>query len=124
MLPDSIDYVNAHGTATRLNDTTETYALKKVFGDHAYKFAINSSKSMLGHGLGSAGAIETIITALTLKNGIMHPTVNLDNPDPECDLDYVPNTARKADVQYALKSAFGFGGQNACLVLGRYTNRI
>lgn len=124
LAPGDIDYVNAHGTATRLNDPTETYALKQVFGNHAYELAINSSKSMLGHGLGSAGAIETIITALTLKHGILHPTVNLDNPDPECDLDYIPHTARKATVHYALKSAFGFGGQNACLVLGRYNNSL
>ncbi len=122
LTPEDIDYVNAHGTATRLNDPIETYALKQVFGDHAYQLAINSSKSMLGHGMGSAGAIETIVTALTLQQGIIHPTINLDNPDPECDLDYVPHTARKGAVNYALKSAFGFGGQNACLVLGRYTN--
>jgi beta-ketoacyl-acyl-carrier-protein synthase II len=118
--PEKIDYVNAHGTATRLNDVTETYALKHVFGEHAYKLAINSSKSMLGHGMGSAGAIESIITALTLKNGMIHPTINLDHPDPECDLDYTPNTMRYHQVNYALKSAFGFGGQNACLILGRY----
>ena len=120
--PSEIDYVNAHGTSTRLNDTIETHALKEVFGDHAYDLAISSSKSMLGHGLGAAGAIETIITTLTLKNGIIHPTINLDNPDPECDLDYVPHTARQADVKYALKAAYGFGGQNACLILGRYNN--
>ena len=120
--PEKIDYVNAHGTATRLNDLTETYALKKVFGDHAYKLAISSSKSMLGHVMGSAGAIESIVTALTLQNDGIHPTINLENPDPECDLDYVPNTARKCEVNYALKSAFGFGGQNACLIMGKYVN--
>jgi beta-ketoacyl-acyl-carrier-protein synthase II len=121
--PDDIDYVNAHGTATRLNDTTETYALKKVFGEHAYQLAVNSSKSMLGHGMGSAGAIESIITAKTIQTGIIHPTINLENPDPECDLDYTPHTARMSHVNYALKSAFGFGGQNACLILGKYDSR-
>jgi 3-oxoacyl-(acyl-carrier-protein) synthase len=120
LTPEKVDYVNAHGTATRLNDLTETLALKKVFGDHAYKLAISSSKSMLGHGMGSAGAIESVVTALSIKHGIIHPTINLDNPDPECDLDYVPHTARKCNINYALKSAFGFGGQNACLIMGRY----
>lgn len=120
--PDDIDYINAHGTSTVLNDPLETYAIKKVFGDHAYDLVIHSSKSMLGHSLGAAGAIETIITALTLQRGIAHPTINLDNPDPECDLDYVPHTARKVQVRFALKSAYGFGGQNACLIVGRFDN--
>ncbi len=119
--PEEVGYINAHGTATPLNDAMETYAIKQVFGDHAYQLAISATKSMIGHTMGAAGAIETIMTVLTLQEGIMHPTINLNNPDPECDLDYVPLQARQADnVQVALKNAFGFGGQNACLVLGRW----
>ncbi|MBN2003397.1 MAG: beta-ketoacyl-ACP synthase II [Anaerolineae bacterium] len=121
--PETIDYINAHGTATPINDGTETLAIKKVFGEHAYKLAISSTKSMLGHTMGAAGAIETIVTVLALQNGIIPPTINLDTPDPNCDLDYVPWKPRKAKIQKALKNAFGFGGQNACLVLGNWPDR-
>lgn len=121
--PDAVDYINTHGTATPLNDATETYAIKQVFGAHAYDLAANSTKSMLGHTMGAAGAIETVVTALTLQEGIIHPTINLENPDPDCDLDYVSAGARRADVRVALKNAFGFGGQNACLVLKRWNGK-
>jgi len=118
--PTEVDYVNAHGTATRVNDGTETYALKQVFGEHAYQLAVSSTKSMLGHTMGAAGAVETIVTALALQQGIIPPTINLDNPDPDCDLDYVPWKPRQVDIQVAIKNAFGFGGQNACVVLKRW----
>ncbi len=118
--PEAVDYVNAHGTSTPLNDVTETYALKQVFGEHAYKLAISATKSMIGHTMGAAGAIETIVTALTLHHGVIHPTINLEHPDPQCDLDYVPGDARHTKVNVALKNAFGFGGQNACLILQRW----
>lgn len=118
--PEAVDYVNAHGTATPLNDVTETFALKQVFGDHAYKLAVSSNKSMIGHTLGAAGAIESILSLVTMREGIILPTINLDAADPECDLDYVPLVARQADVRVTLKNAFGFGGQNACLVLRRW----
>ncbi len=118
--PEDVDYINAHGTATPLNDVTETYAIKQVFGEHAYKLAISSTKSMIGHTMGAAGAIETIATVLMMENDVILPTINLDEPDPQCDLDYVPNTARPARIEVAMKNAFGFGGQNACLVLKRW----
>jgi len=115
-----IDYVNAHGTSTQLNDAGETKALKIALGDHAYKVAISSTKSMLGHLLGAAGAVEAIATLLTINHGMIHPTINYENPDPACDLDYVPNTARRKDVRIAISNGFGFGGHNAVIVLGRY----
>lgn len=118
--PEAVDYVNAHGTSTPLNDPAETFAIKQVFGDHAYKLAVSSNKSMIGHTMGAAGAIETILTFLSLRNGVLLPTINLDEPDPLCDLDYVPWTPRETDARIALKNAFGFGGQNACLILGRW----
>ncbi len=118
--PEDVDYINAHGTATPLNDVTETYAIKQVFGEHAYKLAISSTKSMIGHTMGAAGAIETIATVLMMENDVILPTINLDEPDPQCDLDYVPNVARPARIEVAMKNAFGFGGQNACLVLKRW----
>jgi 3-oxoacyl-[acyl-carrier-protein] synthase II len=118
--PENIGYINAHGTSTFYNDKIETLAIKKVFGDHAYKIAINSTKSMTGHLLGAAGGIEAGIMALVLNNQIIPPTINYETPDPECDLDYVPNTARKANVNYGLSNSFGFGGTNATLVLKRY----
>ncbi len=118
--PEAVDYINAHGTSTPLNDVIETYAIKQVFGDHAYRLAISSTKSMIGHTMGAAGAIETIATVLMMKNEIILPTINLDEPDPQCDLDYVPNQARPARINIAMKNAFGFGGQNACLVLKRW----
>ncbi|HET7738983.1 MAG TPA: beta-ketoacyl-[acyl-carrier-protein] synthase family protein, partial [Tepidiformaceae bacterium] len=117
---DDIDYVNAHATSTPLGDTAETNALKKVFGESAYRLAISATKSLLGHGLGASGGMETIAAIKTIETGVIHPTINLHTPDPTCDLDYVPNTAREADVKVVLKNSFGFGGQNSCLVLARY----
>lgn len=116
--PERVDYVNAHGSSTPLNDATETKAIKTVFGEHAYRLPTSSSKSMLGHLMGGAGAVEAIASVLTIKHGVIHPTINYETPDPECDLDYVPNVARKADVSIVLSNSFGLGGQNACLVLG------
>ncbi len=118
--PKDIDYVNAHGTSTQLNDAGETKALKIALGEHAYKVAISSTKSMIGHLLGAAGAVEAIATLLTINRGIIHPTINYENPDPVCDLDYVPNTARRKDVRVAISNGFGFGGHNAVVVLGKY----
>jgi 3-oxoacyl-[acyl-carrier-protein] synthase II len=118
--PHQIDYINAHGTSTPLNDVTETKAIKAVFEEYAYKVPISSSKSMLGHAMGASGALEAIVCALTIHHGIIHPTINYENPDPECDLDYVPNQARQAKVDATLSNSFGLGGQNACLVLKRY----
>ncbi len=115
-----IDYVNAHAAGTPLGDAAETKAIKLVFGERAYQVPVSSTKSMIGHCFAGAGAIESIATLMTLRHGIIPPTLNYEMPDPECDLDYVPNTARKADVKIALKNSFGMGGQNACLVLGRY----
>lgn len=116
MVPQDVDYINAHGTSTKLNDLSENKAIKAVFGEHAYKLAVSSTKSMTGHLLGGAGGVEAIFTALTIKYGVIPPTINYDNPDPECDLDYVPNTARKAGVSVAMSNSFGFGGTNASLV--------
>ncbi len=114
--PDEVDYINAHGTSTKLNDSVETLAIKKVFGERAYKIPISSTKSMIGHLLGAAGAIEAIVTVMTIYTGTIHPTINYENPDPECDLDYVPNQSRKAEVRVALSNSFGFGGHNVSLV--------
>jgi len=116
-----IDYINAHGTSTQLNDKCETAAIKTVFGDDAYNIPISSTKSMLGHLIGAAGAIEAIICSLTIKHGIIPPTTNLVHPDPECDLDYVPNTARRKKVRTALSNSFGFGGHNSVLIIREYT---
>ncbi|PKH45877.1 beta-ketoacyl-[acyl-carrier-protein] synthase II, partial [Dehalococcoides mccartyi] len=115
-------YINAHGTSTPLNDKMETNAIKVAFGEHARKLAISSTKSMLGHLIGGAGAIEASICALTIKNGIIPPTINYTTPDPECDLDYTPNTARKAKVKVALNNSFGFGGHNSVLILREMGN--
>src|SRR5207249_630662 len=115
--PAQVDYVNAHGTSTKLGDIAETKAIKQVFGDHAYQLAVSSTKSVHGHLLGAAGAIEAAACILALNRGLLPPTINLDNQDPECDLDYVPNKARKADVKVALSNSFGFGGHNATLVI-------
>lgn len=117
-----IGYFNAHGTSTKLNDATETLILKKVFGDHAYQMAVSSTKSMTGHTLGAAGAVEGIATALSLRDGVIHPTINYETPDPDCDLDYVPNVAREQQVDYALSNNLGFGGHNACLLFKRFSD--
>ena len=118
--PDEIDYINAHGTSTPLNDSIETRAIKKVFGDAAYKVAISSTKSMIGHALGGAGGMESVACVKTIVDGVMHPTINYEYPDPDCDLDYVPNEARRQPVNKVLSNSFGFGGQNACLVFEAY----
>jgi 3-oxoacyl-[acyl-carrier-protein] synthase II len=118
--PHEIDYVNAHGTSTPLNDASETAAIKRVFGDAAYKVPISSTKSMIGHALGAAGGMEAVACVQTIRTGIIHPTINYTTPDPACDLDYVPNASRDQDVRYVLSNSFGFGGQNACLVFQRY----
>ena len=117
---DQVDYINAHGTSTQLNDALETVAIKRLFGDLAYKIPISSTKSMIGHSLGAAGSLDAAVCVKTITEATIHPTVNHDDPDPECDLDYVPNQARAKDVQVALSNAFGFGGQNACLVFRKY----
>ena len=116
--PDQVDYVNAHGTSTQLGDEAETKALKIVFKDHAKKIAVSSTKSMIGHTLGASGGIELIACALSIKHGVVHPTINFHTPDPKCDLDYVPNSARQMKVRYAVSNSFGFGGHNCCLALG------
>ena len=118
--PEDVDYVNAHGTSTQLNDAGETKALKIALGDHARKVPISSTKSMIGHLLGAAGAVEAIATLLSINRGMIHPTINYENPDPECDLDYVPNTARRMEVRVAISNGFGFGGHNAVIVLGKF----
>ncbi|NRA01826.1 MAG: beta-ketoacyl-ACP synthase II [Myxococcales bacterium] len=115
-----IDYINAHGTSTPFNDRTETFAIRQVFGEHAERLAVSSSKSMIGHALGAAGGIEAIFTVLALREGILPPTINYEDPDPECDLDYVPNTARRAAIRTALSNSFGFGGTNTTLALARW----
>ena len=118
--PDEVDYINAHGTSTQLNDKIETLAIKKVFGKHAYKLAISSTKSMTGHTLGAAGGIELIATILGIKEGIIHPTTNYEVPDPECDLDYVPNKPRTKQVNVAISNSLGFGGHNATVIVRKY----
>ena len=121
--PEEIDYINAHGTSTDHNDLAETQAIKTIFGDHAYRVAVSSIKSMIGHLLGAAGAVEAAATVLSIKEGMIPPTINYEYPDPECDLDYVPNQGRKAEVKLALSNSFGFGGTNACLVLKRFEDQ-
>ncbi len=120
MEPEEIDVVFAHGTGTQLNDVAETRAIKKVFGEHAYRLAVTATKSMVGHLLGAAGAISTLAAVLSIRDGIIPPTINLDRPDPECDLDYVPHVARRQPVRAAMVNAFGFGGQNVALIVRRY----
>jgi 3-oxoacyl-[acyl-carrier-protein] synthase II len=120
LAPDTVGYINAHGTSTPYNDKFETVAIKRVFGDHARRLAVSSTKSMTGHLLGAAGGIEAIATVLALRHGLLPPTINYETPDPECDLDYVPNQARKQDVEVAISNAFGFGGTNATLAFRKY----
>jgi 3-oxoacyl-[acyl-carrier-protein] synthase II len=120
MKPEDVQCINAHGTSTKLNDDSETKAVKEVFGDHAYRVPISSTKSMTGHLLGGAGGVEAIFSVLTIRNGLIPPTINYETPDPDCDLDYVPNTARKSDVKTILSNSFGFGGTNAALLLKAY----
>lgn len=117
-----VNYINAHGTSTKYGDELETSAIKTVFGEYAYKLAVSSTKSMTGHLLGAAGGVEAIFTALAVHDDIVPPTINLENPDPECDLDYVANGTRKMTVNYALTNSFGFGGTNACLLFKKFQN--
>lgn len=119
--PSQIDYINAHGTSTDIGDKGETLAIKRLFGDDAYKVAISSNKSMLGHMLGAAGGVEAVASIRTIQEGILPPTINYETPDPDCDLDYVPNEARQADVTYVMSNSFGFGGHNACIILKKFT---
>ena len=120
LVPEDIDYINAHGTSTPLNDVVETRAIKTVFGEHAYKLAISSTKSMIGHMLGGAGGVESVFLALSIRDQIIPPTINLENPDPECDLDYVPNKARETVIKAAISNSFGFGGTNAVLAMKKF----
>ena len=122
MEPAEVSYINTHGTSTKAGDELETMAIKNVFGDHSRALAISSTKSMTGHLLGAAGGVEAVVSVLTIRDGVVPPTINIDNPDPECDLDYVPHKARKVDVKAALSNSFGFGGTNACLLFKRFTD--
>ncbi|QEG43524.1 beta-ketoacyl-ACP synthase II [Roseimaritima ulvae] len=118
--PADVDYINAHGTSTPLGDKAETNAIRAVFGEHAQQLAISSTKASLGHSLGASGGIEAVVAAMSLKHGMVHPTINLTNPDPDCDLDYTPNEAKQRPIKVAMSNSFGFGGHNACLVLKRF----
>jgi 3-oxoacyl-[acyl-carrier-protein] synthase II len=118
--PNEVEHINAHGTSTQLNDAVETLAIKLLFGEHAYRIPISSTKSMIGHLLGGSGAVEAVACIKTISTGVIHPTINYEYPDPDCDLDYVPNVARVKDVNVALSNSFGFGGQNACLVFKKF----
>jgi 3-oxoacyl-[acyl-carrier-protein] synthase II len=118
--PSEVSYINAHGTSTKYGDELESHAVKTVFGDHAYKLAVSSTKSMTGHLLGAAGGVEAVVSILSIHNGMIPPTINLDSPDEGCDLDYVPHTSRRAMVRYALSNSFGFGGTNACLLFKKF----
>ena len=118
--PQEVDYINAHGTSTDLGDISETLAIKNVFDEHARKIAVNSTKSIIGHLLGAAGAVEIIVCVKTIQDGILHPTINQEVPDPQCDLDYVPNSQRKREIKVALSNSFGFGGHNVTLAVKKY----
>lgn len=118
--PEDLGYINAHGTSTQLNDKTETMAIKKALGEAAYKVPVSSTKSMIGHTLGAAGAIEALICLLAMRDSVLPPTINLTNPDPECDLDYVPNQSRKSEIEYAMSNSFGFGGHNVTLIVRKF----
>src|SRR5262249_46952530 len=120
LAPEQIGYINAHGTSTQVNDLVETIAIKKVFGDTAYKTPISSTKSMLGHLIAAAGAVELIVSIVAMRRGVLPPTINYEVPDPECDLDYIPNVAREKKVDHVLSNSFGFGGQNISLIVSRY----
>jgi 3-oxoacyl-[acyl-carrier-protein] synthase II len=120
LVPENVDYINAHGTSTPLNDKFETIAMKRMYGDHAYNLKVSSTKSMTGHLLGAAGGIEAAFSVLAIKEGIIPPTINIDDPDPDCDLNYVPNTALKQEVNVAMSNSLGFGGHNASLVFKRF----
>ena len=119
--PREVDYINTHGTSTVLNDSVETKAIKRIFGEHAYRISLDSTKSMIGHTIGAAGAIEGMVCALTLQRGVIHPTINYEEPDPECDLDYTPNRACEREVNVALSNSFGFGSNNSCLVMKAFS---
>lgn len=121
---EAVDYINAHGTSTPLGDVSETNAIKSIFGELAYRIPISSTKSMVGHMMGAGGAVEAMVCVMSVQEGVIHPTINLENPDPECDLDYVPNEARQVDVKVAVSNSFGLGGQNAVLVLGSFNSNI
>ena len=118
--PGEIDYINAHGTSTPLNDLAETLGIKAALGEHAYRIPISSTKSMIGHALGGAGALEAVASIKTILDGRIHPTINYESPDPECDLDYVPNESRAQRVDTVMSNSFGFGGQNACVIFRRF----
>jgi 3-oxoacyl-(acyl-carrier-protein) synthase len=120
--PATVDYINAHGTSTPYNDLYETQAIKEIFGEHAYKLSISSTKSMTGHMLGAAGAVEAMLSLLAIKEGIMPPTINYETPDPELDLDYIPNTSKEGQVDVVLSNSLGFGGHNVSLIFKKYTN--
>jgi 3-oxoacyl-[acyl-carrier-protein] synthase II len=120
--PSKLDYINAHGTSTPLGDKAETKAIKTVFGDHAYQLSVSSTKSQLGHSLGASGGVELILTAKAISEGVIPPTINLDDPDPDCDLDYTPNQPKQREIQYAMSNSFGFGGHNASIIIGKFND--